>query len=344
MAESTAPVTPSQALALLPHVLKTKRVPMLHGSPGISKSAIAKQLADMFNLELIDIRLSSLEPTDLNGFPTKTDAGKASYIPFDIFPIKGDAIPAGKNGWLIILDEINSAALSIQKAAYKLTLDRMVGNKPLHDNAFCMSAGNLTSDGAIVNKMSTALQSRMIHFEVIPSAKDWTAWAETADVDHRVLAFIRWKAEDALMIFDPKHDDYTFACPRTWEMLSDVIKPIQKLTFEHIPLLIGTVGNGAGREFLAYSEIFHTVASYDDMVNNPDKAEIPDESSALFAVTGIFAKQVTKDTISQSIRYLKRLPLEFQTMAMQQTMSKDPTFIGELAVKDWLSQSAAGLI
>ena len=56
----------SQAADLLTTALKAKLVPMLHGSPGLGKSAVIKQIAKNFNLKLIDLRLSQCDPTDLN--------------------------------------------------------------------------------------------------------------------------------------------------------------------------------------------------------------------------------------------------------------------------------------
>ena len=47
-------------------VLLARRVPMLWGHPGMAKSSVAKLLADMLNLVLIDIRLSTFDPMFLN--------------------------------------------------------------------------------------------------------------------------------------------------------------------------------------------------------------------------------------------------------------------------------------
>lgn len=46
--------------------LKAGLVPYVTGQPGAGKSAMAQQLANNFNLELIDLRLSMLEPSDIN--------------------------------------------------------------------------------------------------------------------------------------------------------------------------------------------------------------------------------------------------------------------------------------
>ena len=59
-------ITPTQALEEMRVSLKAGNVPLFLGSPGIGKSAIAKKLCEEYNLELIDVRLSSYLPEDLN--------------------------------------------------------------------------------------------------------------------------------------------------------------------------------------------------------------------------------------------------------------------------------------
>jgi len=80
------------------------------------KSAVLHQIAKKFKLFLIDIRLAQCDPVDLSGFPI-TSGLKAKYLPMDIFPLEDDPIPAGYNGFLILLDEINSASMAVQAAA-----------------------------------------------------------------------------------------------------------------------------------------------------------------------------------------------------------------------------------
>lgn len=91
-------------------------VPFIKGSPGIGKSAIVKEIAKTFDLKLIDLRLSQCEPTDLLGFPHIQD-GVASYAPMSCFPTTNTPLPEGYEGWLLFLDEFNSADRDVQKAA-----------------------------------------------------------------------------------------------------------------------------------------------------------------------------------------------------------------------------------
>ena len=74
----------------------------------------------------------------------------------------GQRQPTYYAGWLLFLDEFNSASVAVQAASYKIVLDRMVGKGHLHKNVAVVCAGNLESDGAIVEQMSTPLQSRLV--------------------------------------------------------------------------------------------------------------------------------------------------------------------------------------
>lgn len=106
----------SQAVRMITAAMKAKVVPMLKGSPGSGKSQIVYQIADAYNLSVIDLRLSQCDPTDLAGFPVIKE-GKADYAPMAHFPIEGDPLPKGKAGWLLFLDEATSAPPAIQAAA-----------------------------------------------------------------------------------------------------------------------------------------------------------------------------------------------------------------------------------
>lgn len=46
--------------------MKKQLTTMISGSPGLGKSSIVKQIAQEFNLEVLDVRLSTCDVTDLN--------------------------------------------------------------------------------------------------------------------------------------------------------------------------------------------------------------------------------------------------------------------------------------
>src|SRR6185437_5875943 len=153
-------------------------------------AAVARE----YGLQLIDHRLSTSAPEDLSCLPRFREDGIATFAPFDTFPTDDMPIPEGKQGWLLFLDEFNSASKMVQAAAYKLVLDRMVGQRKLHPNVVIVAAGNLSTDRAIVNPISTAMQSLLIHLTM---ELDFNEFIEDVALpqqwDGRIIAYLNYK-------------------------------------------------------------------------------------------------------------------------------------------------------
>ena len=330
----------SQAADLLTTALKAKLVPMLHGSPAVGKSSVVKEIAQHFNLKLIDLRLSQCDPCDLLGLPTFTN-GRAGYAPMNTFPIEGDEIPHGYSGFLLFLDEFNSAPLSVQAAAYKLVLDRMVGIHHLHKNVAIVCAGNLETDGAIVQPMSTALQSRLIHLEVEVNNKEWVDWANSKGFDHRITSYIDFRP-DQIYTFSPDHTDKTYASPRTWEFMNKILK-VTKITRDVLPLMIGTVGEGTAREFYGFCEIQDRLPKLEDIITKPSTITVPDEPSVLFALSGSLAANATDDNVDKLITFIGRMPAEFQVVCLRNLVRRNKALLKNPAIIGWITKASVDL-
>ena len=110
--------TPRQVKRFVTDVLFAGLVPYVQSSPGMGKSSIMRAIASELNLQLIDHRLSTSAPEDLSGLPRFDEDGKARFSPFaDLFPTEDTPLPPGKEGWMLFLDEFNSASKSVQAAA-----------------------------------------------------------------------------------------------------------------------------------------------------------------------------------------------------------------------------------
>ena len=73
---------------------------MIWGAPGIGKSSVVQMVAQQHDLDLIDLRISQLAPTDLRGLPVPEN-NKAKWYPPEFLPTEGKGI--------LFLDEINMA-------------------------------------------------------------------------------------------------------------------------------------------------------------------------------------------------------------------------------------------
>lgn len=304
-------------------------VPYVRSSPGIGKSDSAKKFARKHNLKIIDIRLSQCTPEDLQGYPMR-DGNKAVFTPFDIFPLEGEPLPLDDqgnemNGWLLLLDELSSANKAVQAAAYKIILDRQVGSFKLHDKCGMIACGNLITDKAVVHKMSTALQSRLVHYQLQITVDEWTDWALENKIDHRISAFVNFD-NAMLMNFNPDHEDHTFACPRTWEFLNRTMKDQDVDRSEHSARICGTVGSGAGMEFMSFCEVYHDLPKWDHIVDPKinDALKPPAEPTAKFAVISWIGTEIEKGDIDNVLPYISKFGGEFQMLFCRHVLGRMP--------------------
>lgn len=324
--------TPSEVRKEIIDLLPRNIVPFITSAPGLGKSAIVHQVAEEFNLELIDIRLSQCTPEDLMGLPMKNDAGtRATFVPFDTFPSESTPLPKGKDGWLIFLDEFNSATRSVLAAAYKVIWDRMVGMEKLHENTFVVLAGNREEDNAIVNDIGTALQSRVVILPMEKDLKDFQANAYKKGFDHRVMGFLE-SQPDLLHEFDPDHQNLTFACPRTWELAS---RFIEGKSFDEINIktLSGIISQGPATAFYAFLKEADRIPKLKTILNNPDTVPVPSDDGTQFAILSMLTANFTNDNFEDITKYVTRMPAEMQIVFFRGCSGRDKSITRHDAFK-----------
>ena len=337
-------ITTKNLPTALIRVLERQLTPYIHSSPGMGKSEIVRKVATHFNLTLIDCRLSQMDPVDLLGMPA-IKGNRCEYKLPLMFPLVGDPIPEGKNGWLIFFDELNTANPAMQAGAYKLILENMVGDEPLHPNVVKVAAGNLDSDRAVTNRLSTALQSRMVHFNLVLDAErqDWLNWAVDSNIDPRILGFIQFR-KNLLHNFNPAHKDNTFPCPRTWVFLSTLIQGKKVLDELDTIIAAGTVGEGPALEFMGFCRHYESLPTIQQILSSPETVPFPESPEVYFALTSLVAYEATPSNLSQLVKLVNRLPLDFQIVAWRTALRKQRDLINEPSMKAWVTQNAKELL
>jgi hypothetical protein len=318
--------TPREARVFISDCLEAGLVPMLHGSPGIGKSAIMKLVAEDYNLAMIDHRLSTSAPEDLTGLPGFDANGYARFSPFaDLFPIEGTPLDENKSGWMIFFDEMNSANKSVQAASYKVILDKMVGQHRLHSNVVLTAAGNLSTDRAIVNPLSTAMQSRLVHLILECDFQEWlTDVALAQNYDSRILAYLSYKPS-SLMDFRPDHNENTFCCPRTWEFMNRLIKG-KAVTEEKTKLYGGTITSGVAVDFVQFTKVYEHLPNINVIVGNPTGVAIPGDSATKYATISHLLEKVSEDIFDPVATYVNRFGAEFRVLFFRGLMVKRPAW------------------
>jgi len=321
-------------------------VPLTVGSPGIGKTEMHRAIAEHFKLLFVDIRLPTHDVTDLSGFPWPDHAnGKMGFLPTELFPLEGEAIPDGYDGWYIHFDEITSCRDEMQVACYKVLLDKMINQTKIHPRAVMACSGNLAGDNAIVNGLSTAMQSRLIHFEVRVDTEAFQKWAGANDIDYRIKGFLNFRP-DLLHSFDPDHDDFTYACPRTYYFHSKFLKRWGNVAeFTNVQRLVmnGTIGHAVTHEFITYCAVYKDLITIDEIIKDPKNAPISDKLDVQCAIGSLIANKGDSSNIEDLVTYMERMQEEFQVFTIKDIVHKDPGMFSNPHIQTWKAKHAIEL-
>ena len=245
-------VTAVEAKTAILRCFKKQRPVFLWGPPGIGKSEVVAGIAEELGGTMIDLRLAQMEPTDLRGIPYyNKDIGKMDWAaPVDL---PDEEFAKTQKIVVLFLDEMNSAAPSIQAAAYQLILNRRIGKYHLPDNVVVIAAGNRESDKGVTYRMPAPLANRFVHLEMRVDHEAWQNWAVMNNVHKDVVGYIGFAKQD-LYDFDPRSASRSFATPRSWTFVSELLEDdIGDHTLTD--LVAGAVGEGVAVKFMAHRKV-----------------------------------------------------------------------------------------
>jgi hypothetical protein len=271
--------SPNEAKAAIRKCFKVNRPVFMWGPPGIGKSDIVHQIAAEQEREVIDVRLSLWEPTDIKGIPYyNSQLNSMTWAP----PIE---LPSDPNSTAVLfLDELNSAAPATQAAAYQLILNRRVGTYHLPKGVSIVAAGNRETDKGVTYRMPAPLANRFLHLELKVSFDDWQEWAVKNKISDQVVGYVGFAKQD-LYDFDPKSSSRSFATPRSWSFVSDLLAdddlPENTLT----DLVAGAIGDGLAVKFMAHRKIAKQMPNPSDILDGKVKKMDIKEISAMYSLT-----------------------------------------------------------
>lgn len=275
-------VSPNRAKASIRHAMLKNRPIFLWGPPGIGKSDVVHQIAEAFDAPVIDVRLSLWEPTDIKGIPYfDSNDSKMVWAPPVELP---DTAFASKHKHVVLfLDEMNSAAPAVQAAAYQLILNRKVGTYRLPDNVMIVAAGNREADKGVTYRMPAPLANRFVHLEMAVNFEDWFQWAVDHKIHKDVVGFLNFSKKD-LYDFDPKSPSRSFATPRSWSFVSELLSDnLDDSTTTD--LVTGAVGEGLAVKFMAHRKVASSMPDPTDILAGKVKEMKAKEISAMYSLT-----------------------------------------------------------
>tara|TARA_B110000914_G_C15511630_1_gene471153 strand:+ start:1729 stop:2736 length:1008 start_codon:yes stop_codon:yes gene_type:complete len=256
-----------------------RRPTFLWGPPGIGKSDLVQQIGDDTGRNVVDVRLALWEPTDIKGIPYfDSNNGTMTWAP----PAELPTDPDSKD--ILFLDELNSAPPAVQAAAYQLILNRKVGTYKLPDGVDIVAAGNRDGDRGVTYRMPAPLANRFIHLEMKVDFEDWQDWATLNHVHPEVVGYVGFAKQD-LYDYDPKSPSKSFATPRSWSFVSDLVSDPEIDTETLTNLVSGAVGDGLAVKFMAHRKIASRLPKVDDILDGKVEGLDIKEISAMYSLT-----------------------------------------------------------
>ena len=276
---SVRQVGPKSAKRSIRKAIQTRRPVFLWGPPGIGKSDIVKQIGEDAGREVVDVRLALWEPTDIKGIPYyNADQGKMVWAPPSELPTDPESTA------VIFLDELNSAPPAVQAAAYQLILNRRVGTYELPKGVDVVAAGNREGDRGVTYRMPAPLANRFIHLEMRVDFDDWFEWATTNRIHKDVAGFLQFSKKD-LYDFDPKSNSRSFATPRSWTFISELLSEDDGDENTLADLISGGVGEGLAIKFMAHRKVAGKLPNPSDILKGKVKKMETKEISAMYSLT-----------------------------------------------------------
>ncbi len=294
------------------------------GEPGIGKSAMLKVVGAMYpehELAYIDATLLDLGDFALPYTEQHGDMKITRFAPNNRFKLHQDK-PV-----IVMLDEIGKAMKSVKNVLLTLMLEHRIGDHYLPAGSIVFGTTNLASDG-VGDYLEVHARNRVCFITVRkPEADEWIEWAVSNDVAPEIISWVKQfphalasytdeSQKENPYIFNPlKAGQSAFVTPRSLEKASNIAKQRSVLGEAlTISLLAGTIGESAARDMQAFFTVADKLPSWNDILKSPAKVKLPADTIARCILVFSAVTQVTKDTLTPCMEFVKRLDLEWQAL------------------------------
>ena len=306
---------------------------LLEGEPGIGKSSIMGALSaalpdyytsymDVPNMDLGDIAMPMVD----------REKKITEYAPNSRFMLQhGKPV-------IIMLDEYTKGADPIKNMLHPLLeiTNPRLGDISIDPRSIIFLTGNLSSDG-VGDNLKAHSRNRIIVLRVRkPNHEEWLEWAVNNGVDGVVCAWVNEYAHcmasylddgqnDNPYIFNPRKVQTSFVSPRSLVRANTILKRREALDDDTlIAGLTGAIGESAARDMQAYISYQDQLAPWANIIKDPTGVDVPKEAGACSVLVYGAIQKITKDNISQFMKFLGRMESEWQA-AFAINLAKNPS-------------------
>lgn len=326
---------------ILSLTIPAHRPVLIKGPPGVGKSDIVAQATDKAGAELVLTHPVVSDPTDFKGLPalvtSKSGKQQAEFLAYGDLRKLVEAVKPT----VCFLDDLGQAPAVVQAAAMQLILARRVNGHKVSDEVTFIAATNRREDKAGVTGILEPVKSRFAAIlELEANVEDWTEWALNNDVPAEVVAFIRFRPELLMAQGQPTNDIINRPCPRTITNLGHLLA----LGIKDAETLAGATGPGFAAEFVGFLRVYESLPSIDGVLMDPMRAAVPKDTAALYAISTALASRTSNENAGRVLKYLNRLPEEFSTLGVRDSIRTCPAAQNTRDYIQWASDHQGVLV
>ena len=132
--------------------------------------------------------------------------------------------------------------------------------------------------------MPAPLANRFIHLELKHNFDDWQEWAVNNKISDQVVGYIGFAKQD-LYDFDPRSSSRSFATPRSWAFVSELLADDDLSEGTLTDLVSGAIGDGLAVKFMAHRKVAKQMPKPEAILRGEIKKLEIKEISAMYSLT-----------------------------------------------------------
>jgi len=344
-------VSPEELIKELGDCVELKIAGGAVGPPGVGKTDIVIQLAKKLGYDLLITHPVCDDAIDYKGLPAIIDGPDGEkvgkFLPYGHLK---DMINATKP-LIVFIDDMGQALRLVQAAIMQLLWNRAINGVPVSEHVSFLWASNRAGDRAGADAgMLEPLKSRSYIFQVEADVNAWIKWAGKkeseggGDMPPCLTAFMRFKPE-LLNDFTPTRDMVNSPNPRNWANLGKAFRyGMSKDGKKGGPMATaakyaGAVGDGAAAVFSGFERTWGDLPDMKRVMLNPDSEPVPEKLEVLYALSGALSYYATPNNLDGLLKYVARMPQEFQVTTLKDMLVRTPKLSETKAVQNWIDDN-----
>lgn len=323
----------------------------LWGKPGIGKTETIMSFVDRMREKVEDFGVwffygPTMGPTDIQA--AMPDMASKTLMLYNNASLPNAHTDPDKKGVLFIGEAANTDPTTFKLLQKYVNGEDMNGVLRKPEGVLVVCDGNRLQDKSGVQQQGRAMMNRFQHVDVYTDAKDNTEYAERMNWFPTVQVFFKDHPElidtyervfeaqvasakgEEIKVMAEEGKRGIWASMRGWKRVHDMEIAAQGFGVD-IPVqaVIGCVGSGPGREYMATRSFMTKLASVEEICANPKKAPVPEKIDELYAQTLVLALKCTTEQLPAVHTYSERLPGDMVAMLVRRMLIRtknDPDF------------------